>query len=451
MRIVLRILALGLLLPALLLLAGCSSTPEVEPTLVPPTSAPVETPEADTPTPVPPKPTKESTATPTSTPSAVPLADSDLEIGMETAHDFLTGLAGGEFRGVYGSLLTTSGKEKLADLVLGRLALANPHISFFEVLGAEPTADRQVAVNVLWQETYEGQGIVGAQPATIFLARENDTFLVEDIELGEYLPEATPVPPALPRAEALVNPAIPGSEMRFRASGFEGGETVLTWLELPEGGLLEPGFATADPQGGFERAYQGEATTGVSAGRMIWWAQALRDSSRNTGITFDVAPAPTATATPTRAPTRARPKPTALPRATATPAPPSTAYSAPVSLWPEQETSREEGSALIVEFVPPVGQLAPEDFYELVLVARDPLGNVYNAGSVRGKGDACHGQYSQPCLSLTAYERFMKLFHRDGFEGQGTWFVQVVRQTGPDQFETVSPPSEPRLVILKTP
>jgi hypothetical protein len=102
-----------------------------------------------------------------------------------------------------------------------------------------------------------------------------------------------------------------------------------------------------------------------------------------------------------------------------------------------------------VEFVPVTGDLAPDELYELVLIAADLQGNVYNGGSVRGRGNPCSGQYSQPCLSLTADERFMSPFHPTGVEGRGTWYVQVVRQTGDGQFTPVSPPSEQRIVILK--
>ena len=73
-----------------------------------------------------------------------------------------------------------------------------------------------------------------------------------------------------------------------------------------------------------------------------------------------------------------------------TPVPkPSVGYGAPTLLWPELETSRNYGSALIVEFVPVAEQLAADEFYQLVLVARDSAGKIYNAGSVLSKGNAC--------------------------------------------------------------
>jgi hypothetical protein len=371
--------------------------------------------------------------------------------------DFLTGLSTSDFRQVYATLLTTSGQQRLADLVLGRLALANPRISYFELLGAE-AADGRIAVDVSWEESYEGQGLVGRQAARILLARQDEAFLVDDVELADYVPAATPLPPPLPRAEALTNPAAPGQDMQFRASGFSNGETVLAWLELPDGSLTAPSFQSADSNGTFELAYSGATTRNLQPGRWIWWAQALRDSTRNTGITFDVLapPSPTTTPTPTRAPTRpAQPQPTAAPtRQLAQPSPtsrpPSAAYGAPVLLWPDAVgTSREYPGVLVVEFVPVAEELAGDEFYEMILVARDPVGNVYNAGSIRGKGEPCSGQYSQPCRSLASDPRFMQLFYPNGFEGQGVWYVQVVRQTGPDQFSPVSPPSEQRTVILK--
>jgi hypothetical protein len=461
MRNVKRNIGLGLLVVLILLLvAGCGRPPEVEPTAVPAPSTPVdETPNADieptdTSTPAEPTDTPTSKTTPTDTP--VPISETDLDGALQVVRDFLAGLAQGEYRDVYGSLLTTVGQQQLADLVLGRLALTNPHISYFELLGAEPAGDR-IAVDVVWQETYEGQGDVGTQEATVYLARQDGVFLVEDVELGDYQPAATPIPPPLPRAEALTSPAIAGQEMRFRGSGFEGGETILTWLELPDGSQVVPGLERTDEDGVFELSYPADATAGLQAGRWIWWAQALRDSTRNSGITFEVEVAPTPTATPTEVPTQPRPtatrppaQPTAAPTAAPTDTPaPSAAYGAPVALWPEPVTSRDYGSALVVEFVPVADELAPDEFYELVLVASDAVGNVYNAGSVRGKGGACDGQYSQPCRQLIGDERFMELFHPDGTEGTGTWYVQVVKQTGPDQFTPVSPPSEPRTVILK--
>jgi len=99
--------------------------------------------------------------------------------------------------------------------------------------------------------------------------------------------------------------------------------------------------------------------------------------------------------------------------------------------------------------MPVAEQLAPDEFYQLVLVARDLIGKIYNAGSVLSKGDACSGQRNGPCVSITGNERFMELFHPDGVEGRGEWNVQVVRQVGPDTYEPASPPSETRIVILK--
>ncbi len=447
---------IGLLVLAIVLLlgmAGCSRVPQGGPTATPTTVEPTQA-LAPTPTdtlPAPSSPTPQVTPTPT----PVPVTQADLDAGLEVVRQFLTGLSIGDFRQVYASLLTTGGQQRLADLVLGRLALTNPRISYFELLGAEPAAER-VAVDVAWEESYEGQGVVGRQVARVLLARQGEGFLVDDVALAEYVPAATPPPPALPRAEALTNPAVPGQDMQFRASGFASGETVLAWLELPDGSLTAPSFQSADATGTFELAYSGATTRNLQPGRWIWWAQALRDSTRNTGITFDVLPVPSPTAPP--APTRpAQPRLTtaptprpAQPAPTPTPRPPSTAYGAPVLLWPDAVgTAREYPGALVVEFVPVAEQLAENEFYELVLVARDTVGNVYNAGSVRGKGDACSGQYSQPCRSLVGDLRFMELFYPSGFEGQGVWYVQVVRQTGPDQFTPVSPPSEQRAVTLK--
>lgn len=405
-------------------------------------------------------PTQDATATPTTAPPS----EEEVAAALDLVQDFLGRLADGGFREVYGSLLTTAGQQRLADLVLGRLALTDPHISYFEILGAVPIESR-IAVDVVWQESYGEQGLVGTQPARILLARQAGEYLVDDVELSEYRPAATPPPPPLPRAEALTDPAVPGQDMRFRASGFESGETVLAWLELPDGSLTAPTFQSTDADGVFELAYAAATTQDLQPGRWIWWAQALRDSARNTGITFDVvaAPTPTVTPTPSPAPTRA-PQPTATPATAAQPAPtaappapaatetsePAPAgYGAPTLLWPELETSRNYRSALIVEFVPVAGDLAPDELYELNLVATDLQGNVYNGGSVRGRGNPCSGQYDQPCLSLTADERFMDPFHLEGVEGRGAWFVQVVRQTGDGEFTPVSPPSEQRIVILK--
>jgi hypothetical protein len=77
------------------------------------------------------------------------------------------------------------------------------------------------------------------------------------------------------------------------------------------------------------------------------------------------------------------------------------------------------------------------------------LGMVYTAGSVRGKGDTCDGVYDTPCVKLIAHERFMDLFYPEGNEGNGEWYVQVVRQSGADQFTAISPPSQSRIVVLK--
>ena len=51
---------------------------------------------------------------------------------------------------------------------------------------------------------------------------------------------------------------------------------------------------------------------------------------------------------------------------------------------------------------------------------------------------------------MIADERFMDPFHPDGNDGRGEWSIQVVKQVGPDTYEAVSPPSETRIVILKT-
>lgn len=444
----------AVLLLLLLLLAGCSQNPQGEITPAPATAEPTSEP-AISPTDISPSPPPPTVVVSTATPTDVPVTAADVEQGLRLVRDFLARVSTGEFRDAYGSLLTTAGQQRLADLVLGRLALQNPHISFFEVLGAQPV-DGQIAVDVMWEETYEGQGLVGKQTAQVLLDRQDGVFLVDDVLLADFEPAATPPPPPLPRAEALINPAIPGEEMQFRASGFEGSETVLAWLELPDGSLTAPSFQSTDATGAFDLVYSAATTRNLQPGRWIWWAQALRDSTRNTGITFDVLPPPTATVTPTPLPTRPpAPRPTATPRPqaaapTATPPPARANYPAPVLLWPEPKTSREWPGALVVEFVPVAEELAADEFYELVLVARDLVGNVYNAGSVRGKGDPCTTIYSQPCRTLSTDSNFMRLFYPSGVDGQGTWYVQVVRQTGPDQFTPMSPPSEQRSVTLKS-
>ncbi len=94
------------------------------------------------------------------------MTEADLDASLDVARDFLARLSAGEYRVVYGSLLTTGGQQRLADLVLGRLALSNPHISFFELLGSQP-ADGRIAVDVIWRETFEGQGELGTQEATV--------------------------------------------------------------------------------------------------------------------------------------------------------------------------------------------------------------------------------------------------------------------------------------------
>jgi hypothetical protein len=453
-----RIVGMGLL--ALLLLAGCSRNPSGRPTPASATSLPSETLTAvvvsiETPAVV--SPSATPTAVVTVTPTTQPFTEEDVASALDVVQDFLGQLSSGEYRVAYGRLLTTGGQEKLAELVLGRLALSNPRISYFELLGAEPSADR-VAVDVVWRETIEGQGDLGTQLARVLVARQNGALLVDDIELGEFQPEATPVPPALPKAEALTSPVVSGQEMRFRATGFQSGEIVLAWLELPGGRLLTPSFQTSDDQGSLESVYSADVTSGQDAGQWIWWAQSLRDSTRNTGITFEVQTPPTPQPTATRAPSpTARPRPT-QPGPTVAPvvveptvAPkPSAGYGAPTLLWPELETSRNYGSALIVEFVPVAEQLAGDEFYQLVLVARDSVGKIYNAGSVLSKGNACNGQRSGPCLSMIADERFMDPFHPDGNDGRGEWSIQVVKQVGPDTYEAVSPPSETRIVILKS-
>lgn len=399
----------------------------------------------------------------TSEPTAAPVTQADLDTALQITRQMLTQLSDGDYRSVYGSLLTTAGQQRLAELILGRLALSNPHISFFELLGAQPTGER-VAVDVTWREQGEGQGDIGAQDATFYLARQGEQFLVDDVALGAYTPAATPLPPPLPKSEALTAPVLPGQEIRFRATGFQAGETVISWLELADGSLLDPVFSVSDAQGALEIAYSAEQTAGLQPGRWIWWVQALRDSSRNTGITFEVQPepvaveptatpeptaAPTATQAPTQPTARPTPRPTtaATTPPTATPAPVA-GYSAPTLLWPELETTRNKGSALVVEFAPVTNALAPDEWYEMVLIATNDQGAIYNGGSVRGKGDACNGQYSSPCVQLTGNERFMELFFRDGTMGRGRWYVQVVKQTGPDQYTPISPPSEARIVLL---
>lgn len=453
MRIVNKLHGPVLVVLALLLIAGCSQNPQGGPTARPEPAVVDQTttvaPAAS------PSPTPSPTLAPTATLTAIPPTQADLDAALSVVRNFMAQLSEGRFREAYGALLTTAGQQRLADLVLGRLALKNPHISYFEVLGAEPVGD-QIAVDIVWQEMHDDLGPVGTQNAQVRLARQDGAFLIDEVELVDYEPAATPPPPPLPRAEALTNPAVPGVDMQFQGSGFESGETVLAWLELPDGSLTAPSFQTTDEDGTFVLVYTADVTRNLQPGRWIWWAQALRDSTRNTGITFDVAPPPSPTATPTAAPTPTpRPRPTqpptpsTAPRPTATPRPSSTAYAAPVLLWPEPLTSRTKPGVLVVEFVPVAPSLGPDEYYELVLVARDPLGNVYNAGSVRGLGSPCSGQYGQPCVSLSADQRFMNLFYPSGYEGQGVWYVQVVKQTGPDQFTPISPPSEQRRVILK--
>jgi hypothetical protein len=455
MRTVKQRIGLGWLL-VFLLMASCSRPPEVEQSPEPATSTPVETATVVIePTDTPSQEIPETTpaVVETDTPTVESIDQPDLDNALEVVRSFLAGVAQGEFRTVYGSLLTTVGQRQLADLLLGRLALENPYVSYFELVGAEPL-DGRIAVDAVWEESYEGQGLVGTQQARFLLARQDGQFLIDAVDLAEYEPAATPVPPPLPRAEALTNPAVPGEEMRFQATGFQSDEAVLAWLELPDGSLLDPVFQVTNTDGSFEVTYAGDVTSGLAAGRWIWWAQALRDSTRNTGISFQVLEAPTPTATPTPQPTQPRPtstpQPAAAPEPTPTPTPePASGYGAPVALWPELETSRDYGSALIVEFVPVAEELAPDEFYELVLTARDGAGNIYNSGSIQGKGDVCQGQYDQPCRSLIAGERFMRLFHPEGIEGRGSWIVQVARETEPGQFTAISPPSEPRVVILK--
>ena len=100
-----------------LLLAGCQ-TPPNEPTPAPSETATVEA----APTEAPPAPT----LGPTPLPTAEPVTEADLDASLDVTRDFLARLATGEYRTAYGSLLTTGGQQRLADLVLGRLALSNP-------------------------------------------------------------------------------------------------------------------------------------------------------------------------------------------------------------------------------------------------------------------------------------------------------------------------------------
>jgi hypothetical protein len=449
MKAIKRIVGPGVLVAALLL-AGCQNPP-AEPTpaaTLPPTT------ETTTVQPTPPEATPTATLEPA--PTAEPVSEADIEASLATTRDFLARLSTGDYRAAYGALLTIAGQERLADLVLGRLALADPHISYFELLGAQPDEQR-IAVDVLWRETFEGQGEVGSQEATVLLLRQNGRILIDDVILGSFTPAATPVPPSLPRAETLVSPAVAGQEMRFRAAGFQVGETVLAWLELADGTLLDPLFGVSDSEGVVEVVYPGDETSNLPAGRWIWWAQALRDSARNTGITFDVEAAPAAAPTPTSppAPTQAPARPTPAPAATAVPAAPtatpapSTAYGPPTLIWPEPVTERSFGSALIVEFVPVAAELAADEYYELVVTGKTDQGTIFSQGSVLGKGDACQGVRNTPCVLLIASERFMDPFHRGGSDSRGEWFVQVVRQTGADQYTPISPPSEVRVVTLK--
>ena len=453
MRNVRKMFVLGLLAALLVLATACNRQPEGEPSPVPATPTPVEATA---------EPAEAPTDTPTlaasDTPTAPPITEAEVDAALATVRDFLGRLSTGEFREAYGSQLTTAGQERLSELILGRLALSNPHISFFELLGAEPLDDR-ISVEVVWRETYDGQGDVGDQQAKVLLARQGDGFLVDDIELGDFEPAATPIPPSLPRAEVLTQAPAAGQPMSFRASGFQGGETILAWLELPDGSALDPVFGVSDAGGSFETTYDGSVIAGLEAGNWIWWVQALRDSSRNAGITFAVAVEPTATVAPTQPPT-ATPRPTVVQPSQPAPAPPtaappadtpapSTAYGAPVLLWPELLTSREYNSALIVEFQPVAEELASDEFYQLNVTATNAQGVIYNGGTVQGKGGACSGQYGVPCRQLIADERFMNPFFPDGVEARGEWFVQVVKETAPGQFTPVSPPSEVRVVNLK--
>jgi hypothetical protein len=187
MKLIKQTVVPGVLVLALLL-AGCQNPPN-EPTPAPSETATVEA----SPTEAPPTPT----LGPTPLPTAEPVTEADLDASLDVTRDFLARLATGEYRVAYGSLLTTGGQQRLADLVLGRLALSDPHISFFELLGSQPADDR-IAVDVIWRETFEGQGELGTPEATVYLARQGDRILVDDVELGSYVPAATPVPPALP-------------------------------------------------------------------------------------------------------------------------------------------------------------------------------------------------------------------------------------------------------------
>ena len=153
----------GISLLALLLLAGCSRNPAGKPTPASATSLPSETSTAvaefvETPT------LGSPSATPTSaitdTPTAQPFTEADVTDAMDVVRDFLGKLSSGEYRAAYGQLLTTGGQERLSELVLGRLALSNPHISYFELLGAEPTADH-LAVDVVWRESSRRPGRPG--------------------------------------------------------------------------------------------------------------------------------------------------------------------------------------------------------------------------------------------------------------------------------------------------
>ena len=229
--------------------------------------------------------------------------------------------------------------------------------------------ERPAKASAIWELSRRG----------VLVARQNGALLVDDVELDEFLPEATPVPPSLPKAEALTTPAVAGQVMRFRATGFQNGETVLTWIELPEGRLLTPNFETTDDQGVLETTYSADVTGVLAAGQWIWWAQALRDSTRNTGITFEVQAPPTPPAPPTPAPTATR-----APRSTATPRPappgptvapvvaqptptskPSGGYGAPTLLWPELRHQLLCSSGRVL---PVVEQLAPDEYYQLTLV-----------------------------------------------------------------------------------
>lgn len=231
------------------------------------------------------------------------------------------------------------------------------------------------------------------------LARQDDGFLVDDIELGEFEPAATPIPPSLPRAEVLTDAPAVGQAISFRASGFQGGETILAWLELPDGSSLDPVFGVSDADGSFETTYDGPVMAGLEAGNWIWWVQALRDSSRNAGITFAVAEGATATVAPTEPPTATpRPvvvQPTQPPAAAPTSPPtdtpaPSTAYGAPILLWPELETTRNFKSALIVEFQPVAEELAADEFYQLNLTA-SVQGRHLQQRLNRGQGQRLYG------------------------------------------------------------